>query len=91
MDAVLPDVDLPELDELTKLQCSTFSPKAADRLCSIPDQISHNELTAVYVSLQLADLINHGDVSVDDHSKKLCSQNIFSINKLLPVFDSFFD
>lgn len=90
MDEVLPVVDIPELDELTKLQCSTYGKQAMEHLSNLSTQISDNEISAIHVSLQLADLINRSDISVDDYSKNLCSQNIFSINKLLPIFDSFF-
>lgn len=90
MDELLPVVNIPELDELTKLQCSTFGKQAIERLSNFSTLISYNELSAIHVSLQLASLINRDDVSVDDYSKKLCSQYIFSINKLLPIFDSFF-
>jgi len=90
MDEVLPIVDIPELDEFTKLQCSSFGKQAVEHLSDLSTQLSNNELSAIHVSLQIADLINHSDVSVDDYSKKLCSQHIFSINKLLPIFDSLF-
>lgn len=90
MDEVLFEIDIPGLDESTKLRCSIFGKKASESLLDFSKQISFNELSSIHISLQIANMINHGDILVDNYSKNLCSQFVFSINKLLPVFDSFF-
>ena len=46
---------------------------------------------AIYNSLVIADMINHKEITVDAQLTQLCLDNIFGINKLLPVFEDFFD
>ena len=90
MKNVLPTVDIDEFDLATKLNCLSFGDKATKQLSAMSVSVSHNELSAMHVSLQLADMINCSEIEVDPDIKKQCSDYFFSIKHLLSVVDSFF-
>ena len=91
MEESLWDLDLEEMNPLFKHECLRYGKSAEKRLANLEEQISFNELQAIYNSLVIADMINHKKITVDAQLTQLCLDNIFGINKLLPVFEDFFD
>lgn len=78
------------------------SPESADRALYYAEQvvdifsahntrISNNHLASIYLALQIADGIISGDIPADEDSKSKCRNSLFTIRKLLSVFDDYFD
>lgn len=88
---ILPHLDLEELPPDTVSSALLYGKSAMNRLSCMSHKITNNELSAIHISLQLADMINHEEVDVDEVSSDLCHKNIFVINKLLSVFDDYFE
>lgn len=88
---VLPDYDPDEFDEDTMIQALSFGEQALLHLSTLNPRVRNNELSAIHISLQLADMINQNEIIVDPTYKKQCSERLFSINHLLSVFDSYFE
>ena len=82
---------LDELSPQDKLDCITYGSSAIECLKNMNEQISRNELSAIHVSLQIADMVNHQELVVDEYSTQLCNSNAIEITKLLSVFDNYFD
>lgn len=91
MQNTLPDLELDELSEGEKLQCLVYGNSASERLAKCGNKFPHNELSAIHISLQLADMINQHEVDVDSTSTNICKEYMFDINKLLPIFDRYFE
>lgn len=49
--------------------------------------ISPNEFRVILASLQAVQLINKNELSVDAETKKQCACYLFTVNKLVSVFD----
>lgn len=83
--SIFPSLEL----EKTKLQATLnlqYCISAAEKLSNhIPDMNS-NELRVVSASLEVARLINQGELKVDSEIKNECSRYLFSINKLSSFF-----
>lgn len=91
MQETLPYLDLEELSPNDVACALSYGKSAVNRLSNMSSRITLNELSAIHMSLQLADMINHEEVDVDEFSLNLCHENIFVINKLLSVFDNYFE
>ena len=86
-----PLLSLDELSPQDKINCVTYGSSAIERLANVEERISRNELSAIHISLQIADMINCKELVVDEYSTQLCNSNAFAITKLLSVFDNYFD
>ncbi len=82
---------LDEFSPQDKINCIKYGSSAIECLRNMEELISQNELSAIHVSLQIADMVNHQELIVDEYSTQLCNSNAFAITKLLAVFDSYFD
>lgn len=82
---------LDEFSPRDKINCIKYGSSAIECLRNMEELISQNELSAIHVSLQIADMVNHQELIVDEYSTQLCNSNAFAITKLLAVFDSYFD
>lgn len=60
---------------------------AGEKLIKHDTNISPNEFRVILASLQAVQLINQGKLEVDQETKKECSDYLFTINKLVSVFD----
>lgn len=87
----LPCLVLEELSPDDVSSALSYGKSAMDHLLCISPKITMNELSAIHMSLQLADMINHEEVDVDEVSLDLCHKNVFVISKLLSVFDDYFE
>ena len=86
---VLPDSDLvsPEVVE----QALHYGEQAAITLSMHSTRVSNNQLAAIHMALQIADGIISGDIPADEDSKKKCRNCLFTIRKLLSVFNNYFE
>lgn len=91
MTSLLPTLDLEDFDELHKQQNIYYANSAIKRLENLETKISGNELQAIFNSLLIADMINHKELHVDESVAKLCTERIFTIQKLISVFENLFD
>lgn len=64
------------------------SVRAVEKLAYQRDDFTPNEFRVMSSSLLLADMIIRGQITADAETKRECSQYIFTIQKLLPVFDT---
>lgn len=87
----LPQLELDELS-LEEIQYAVkYGKSVSKKLSNMEEIITNNELSSIHISLQLAYMINQGDVIVDDYSYNLCREYVFDINRLLPVFEVYFE
>lgn len=63
---------------------------AIEKLLNQRTDFHPNEVRVMAVSLSLADAILKDKISTNSETKCKLSQYIFSINRLLPIFDSIF-
>lgn len=91
MEESLPELDFEGTNPFFKQECLKYGKNAEQRLINLEQKISFNELQAIYNSLVIADMINHKELTVNAQLTQLCVNNIFGINKLLPIFENFFD
>jgi hypothetical protein len=84
----LPDSDLVSPEIIS--QALYYSDQALETLSNGGNQISNNQLSAIHMALQLADGIISGQVPASNDSIELCKNSLFSIRKLLSVFDKYF-
>lgn len=83
---VLPSLGLeaPEAQVAINLQCGL---SAGEKLAAHRTDITPNEFRIIYASLCAAQLINQGELETDAETKKRCAGYLFTINKLVSVFD----
>lgn len=64
---------------------------ATERVSGIKDitqvNIAPNEFRVILASLQAVQLINQGELEVDQETKQKCSSYLFTVNKLVSVFN----
>ena len=84
----LPDSDLVSPEIIS--QALYYGDQALETLSNGGNQISNNQLSAIHMALQLADGIISGQVPASNDSIELCKNSLFSIRKLLSVFDKYF-
>ena len=87
--SVFPSLELEESDYQAEInyQCCL---SAGQKLISRNTNITPNEFRVILASLEAAQLINCGEIEVDDDTKKECINYLFTINKLVSVFDEQF-
>ena len=85
----LPDSDLAPQDVIDN--SIYYGEQAFYTLSTHNPQISRNQISALFVALQIADGIISGEVPADEESKKICQNSLFSIRKLLSVFEDYFE
>lgn len=51
--------------------------------------VTHNDMSAVHIALQVVDMINCGEFTANENITKQCADISVSVKKLLPVFDEF--
>lgn len=83
---ILPSLELEETEAQAAInyQCCC---SAGEKLIKHSSDISPNEFRVIFVSLQAVQLINQGELEVDQETKKKCSSYLFTVNKLVSVFD----
>ena len=86
----LPYIDEDILEDDIKALCFRHGTSAIERFFNMESRISNNELSATHISLQYVHGILYGDFPADDSIRKLCSELLFGVQKLLPVFDEHF-
>ena len=87
--SILPTLGLEDSDIQAKInmQCCL---SAVEHLATLDSyKPTPNEVRIMYASLQAAQLINKGRLKADSEVKAKCSNAMFSINKLLPHFESY--
>jgi hypothetical protein len=93
LSVMLKSFDLFALDEFSpeeKTYCLAYGASALKRLVNHESKILNNELSAIHVSLQIADMINCNELIADNESTQLCSDCSAAISRLLPIFDNYF-
>lgn len=70
---------------------SSASLSAIQKLLKKGTNFTPNEIRMMSVSLMVADMVLKGQLNASDEVKKLFSQHIFTINKLLPIFSKIID
>lgn len=89
--SVMPLVQLEGVSDVQQSTNNSCCSSAMEKLTDSRTDFIPNEIRVMAASLQLADLILRGDIEIELDVKKLLSQYIFSINRLLPIFTSIFD
>lgn len=84
---VLPSLELEETETqaVINYQCCC---SAVEKLIKHDTNIAPNEFRVILASLQVVQLINHGELEVDQEIKQKCSGYLFTVNKLLSAFDN---
>ena len=77
---VLPSLEL----EAINYQCCC---SAGEKLLKHDTNIAPNEFRVILASLQAVQLINQGELEVDQETKQKCSSYLFTVNKLVSVFN----
>ena len=85
--SILPSINIEQSDVQAEINYQLCI-SAGTKLIKHEDNFSANELRIIYCSLQAAQLINSGELNVDTSVKKECANYLFTINKLLSVFES---
>ena len=89
MVTVLPDSDLVSPESVD--QALYYGEQAVKTLSTLNTRVSNNQLAAIHLALQIADGIISGDIPADEDSKKKCRNCLFTIRKLLSVFNDYFE
>lgn len=63
---------------------------AMDKLTNLRTDLILDEYRVIYVSLEYVQLINQGVIYANDDVKKECCSYLFSVNKLVSVFEKQF-
>lgn len=84
--SILPSLSLEdtEAQAAVNYQCCC---SAGEKLIMRRTDIHNNEFRVIYASLQAAQMINQGALEADTEIKQQCSSYLFTINKLLSIFD----
>lgn len=84
--AILPSLGIEETEAQAAInyQCCC---SAGEKLIKHSNDIAPNEFRVILASLQAVQLINQGELEVDAETKKECSNYLFTVNKLVSVFD----
>ena len=88
---VFPILETKDFGEEAKREGMYFAMSAINRLKNMDTKISANECIAILNSLIIADRINHKEYTVSKNISDICSKYLFDIQKLLPIFESYFD
>lgn len=89
MVTVLPDSDL--VSPASVEQALYYGEQVAETLSTHSTRISNNQLATIHLALQIADGIISGDIPADEDSKSKCRNSLFTIRKLLSVFNDYFE
>lgn len=83
---ILPSLGIEETEAQAAInyQCCC---SAGEKLIKHRTDIAPNEFRVILASLQAVQLINQGELEVDSETKKECSGYLFTVNKLVSVFD----
>ncbi len=83
---ILPSLGIEETEvqAVINYQCCC---SAGEKLIKRDANITPNEFRVILASLQAVQLINQGQLEVDQETKKKCSSYLFTVNKLVSVFD----
>ena len=83
---VLPSLGIEETEAQAAInyQCCC---SAGEKLLKHDTNIAPNEFRVILASLQAVQLINQGELEVDQETKQKCSSYLFTVNKLVSVFD----
>lgn len=83
---VFPSLELEETEAQAAInyQCCC---SAGEKLIKHDTNIMPNEFRVILASLQAVQLINQGELEVDQETKQKCCSYLFTVNKLVSVFD----
>lgn len=83
---VLPTLGLEDTESQAAInyQCCC---SAGEKLVKHDTNIAPNEFRVILASLQAVQLINQGEFDADQETKKKCSNYLFTVNKLVSVFE----
>ena len=83
---ILPSLGIEETEAQAAInyQCCC---SAGEKLIKHDTNIVPNEFRVILASLQAVQLINQGELEVDQETKQKCSSYLFTVNKLVSVFD----
>lgn len=83
---ILPSLGLEETEVQAAInyQCCC---SAVEKLIKRDTNIAPNEFRIILASLQAVQLINQGRLEADQETKKKCNDYLFTVNKLVSVFD----
>lgn len=84
---ILPSLETEETEAqaIINYQCCC---SATEKLIKHDTNIMPNEFRVILVSLQAVQLINQGELEVDQETKQKCSGYLFTVNKLVSIFDN---
>lgn len=83
---ILPSLGIEETEAQAAInyQCCC---SVGEKLLKHDTNIAPNEFRVILASLQAVQLINQGELEVDQETKQKCSSYLFTVNKLVSVFD----
>lgn len=83
---MLPSLKLEESEAQAAInyQCCC---SAGEKLLMHDANISPNEFRVILASLQAVQFINQGLLEVDQETKQKCNSYLFTVNKLMSIFD----
>lgn len=83
---ILPSLGIEETEAQAAInyQCCC---SAGEKLIKHRNDIAPNEFRVILASLHAVQLINQNELKVDAETKKECSNYLFTVNKLISVFD----
>lgn len=83
---ILPSLGLEDTEAQAAInyQCCC---SATEKLIKHSTDITPNEFRVIFASLKAVQMINQGELEVDAETKKECITYLFSVNKLVSVFD----
>lgn len=84
--SILPSLELEETEAQATInyQCCC---SAIEKLFKHDTNIMPNEFRVILTSLQIVQLINNGKLEVEQETKRECNGYLFTVNKLLSVFN----
>ena len=88
--SILPELELEDSDVQSDINYHLCM-SALEKLSNHQTDFSANEYRVIYSSLLAAQMINRGEINIDDEVKKECSTYLFTINRLVSTFSKQFE
>lgn len=89
--SIMPQIDFDGIPESQKDINDSCCLSAIEKLLNSRTDFHPNEVRVMAVSLDLSDAILQGELEASEEIKNELSPYVFSIKKLLPIFDVLFD
>lgn len=84
---VLPSLELEETEAQAAINYQCCCSAGEKLLTHNAKNLSPNEFRVILASLQAVQLINQGELEVSQETKQKCISYLFTVNKLVSVFD----